>query len=171
VSAAAHTHALGDGGIPRGSPELGSGGDCIWAVQVFAALLPGLCCSAVARVLRRLCSTWVIGRSRPHLCEEGSPGHSLGTPLGTLLRSVIGWAQRALPIAVDTRPVRNRGYTGPIKSRFDAVTNAHPARKLVNTLSHLSRFFELRVVHTHFLTIRAKCKGICFLASAAVLPK
>jgi hypothetical protein len=51
---------------------------------------------------------------------------------------VIGWAQRALPIAVDTRPARNRGYTGPIKSCFDAVTNAHPARKLVNTLSQLS---------------------------------
>jgi hypothetical protein len=62
--------------------------------------------------------------------------------------AIIGWAQRALPIAVDTRPVRNRGYTGPIKSRFDAVTNAHPARKLVNTLSHLSRFFVLGVIHT-----------------------
>jgi hypothetical protein len=82
---------------------------------------------------------------------------------------LIGWAQRALPIAVDTRPDRNRGYTGPIKSCFGAVTNAHPARKLVNTLSHLSRFFGLRLVRTHFLTIRAKSKGVSFLASAAVL--
>jgi hypothetical protein len=81
----------------------------------------------------------------------------------------MGWAQRALPIAVDTRPARNRGYTGPIKSRLYAVTNADPARKLVNTLSHLSRFFELFLVHTHFLTIRAKSKHISFLACAAVL--
>ena len=82
---------------------------------------------------------------------------------------IIGWAQRALPIAVDTRPARNRGYTGPIKARLDAVTNAHPARKLVSALSHLSRFFELFLIHTHFLTIRAKSKGVSFLASAAVL--
>ena len=83
--------------------------------------------------------------------------------------SVIGWAQRALPIAVDTRPGRNRGYTGPIKARLDAVTNAHPARKLVSALSHLSRFFELFLIHTHFLTIRAKSKVVSFLACAAVL--
>ena len=86
---------------------------------------------------------------------------------------LIGWAQRALPIAVDTRPARNRGYTGPIKSRLDAVTNTHPARKLVNTLSHLSRLFELfhdhtkKIDHTHYLTIRAKSKASFFLASAA----
>jgi hypothetical protein len=94
---------------------------------------------------------------------------SLARP--SLSMQVVGWAQRALPIAVDTRPVQNRGYTGPIKSRFDAVTNAHAARKLVNTLSHLSRFFELHLVHTLFLTIRAKSKVVCFLAFAAVLHK
>jgi hypothetical protein len=47
-----------------------------------------------------------------------------------------------------TQPVRNRGYTGPIKSRFDAVTNAHPARKLVKTLSHL--FFRAGR-HSHLI--------------------
>jgi hypothetical protein len=84
---------------------------------------------------------------------------------------VVGWARRALPICIDTRPVRNRGYTSAIKSRFGAVTNAHAARKLVNTLSHLSRFFKLCLDHTHFLSIRAKSEHGLFLASAAVLPR
>jgi hypothetical protein len=35
----------------------------------------------------------------------------------------------------------------------------------------LSRFFELFLDHTRYLTIRAKSKGVCFLASVAVLHK
>jgi hypothetical protein len=110
---------------------------------------------------------WQVTAAIPHQACCWQPGHRKMSRAIT----VIGWAQRALPIAVDTRPARNRGYTGAIKSWFDAVTNAHAARKLVNTLSHLSRFFELLLDHTHYLTIRAKYKGRFFVACAAVLPR
>jgi hypothetical protein len=70
---------------------------------------------------------------------QASSAQEMGANMrNTLLRhpwsvviNVIGWARRALPICIDTRPDQNRGYTGPIKSHLDAVTNAHAARKLL----------------------------------------
>jgi hypothetical protein len=146
-------------------------------VMVFLLLCcaAGGCLHAAATVTARHCLPLrTAGNSQaahvPRSCgSQQHPGKHTGKYHSGC--RFIGWAQRALPIAVDTRPVRNRGYTGPTKSRFDAVTNAHAARKLVNTLSHLSRVFELYPVHTYFLTIRAKSEDSFFLAFAAVLPR